>query len=65
MFDKIMSFAKEMYRFHLFHISSTHRGEQIPIGKSELEQLLFKATSGLNFMLPHEQLYDIAERTHN
>ncbi len=40
-------------------------GEQIPIGKSELEQLLYKATSGENYTVPHEQLYAIADRTYD
>jgi len=42
-----------------------NRGEQIPIGKSDLEVQLFKATSGENYILPHEQLYEIAEKTNN
>lgn len=41
------------------------RGEKLPIGKSELEQMLFKATSADNYMMPHEELYEIVDRTYN
>ncbi len=43
--------------------ANPNSGEKLAIGKSDLELLLFKATSNENYMLPHEKLNEIADRT--
>ena len=62
MIGKLINFAKDMYDQPL---SITIRGEKLPIGKSDLEILLFKATSSEHYMLNNEEIYEIIDKTYS